>query len=245
MKLPSPLLRGSLVKRYKRFLADIELESGELITAHCANPGSMMGLKDPGMPCWVSKSDNPKRKLQYSLELLEADGALVGINTNNPNRIAFEAIEQDRIEALTGYETQRREVKYGENSRIDILLESTDRPPCYVEIKNCHLMRTPGLAEFPDSVTSRGAKHLQELANQVKLGNRAVMLFVIQRPDCYQFDTAGDIDPKYHDGLRQAAAAGVEVLCYACDLSLEDITLSEPRPWIGAPKGDLESQEVR
>ena len=238
MKLPQPLLRGTLIKRYKRFLTDIELETGELITAHCANPGSMMGLKTPGLTCWVSKSNNPKRKLKHSLELLEADGALVGINTNNPNRIAFEAIEQNLIQALAGYENIRREVKYGENSRIDILLEAADRPPCYVEVKNCHLMRTAGLAEFPDSVTNRGAKHLQELINQVQQGNRAVMLFIIQRPDCFSFDTAADIDPKYHDGLRQAAAAGVEVLCYACDLSLEDITLSAQRPWVGAPKND-------
>lgn len=234
MILPHPLVRGVLVKRYKRFLADVRLADGEIVTAHCANPGSMMGLNREGMTCWLSVSNNPKRKLGYSLEFVEADHALVAINTQNPNKIAFEAIQEDQIPELTGYSSMRREVKYGANSRIDILLEDAARPTCFVEIKNCHLMRTPGLAEFPDSVTARGAKHLRELADQVSNGHRAVMLFVIQRPDCDRFDIAGDIDPAYLEALRAAVDAGVEVLCYACDLSLEDIKLSGPVIWTGA-----------
>ena len=236
MKLPSPLARGTLLKRYKRFLADIELETGEMVTAHCANPGAMLGLNDPGLACWVSTSDNPKRKLKHSLELVEADGALVGINTSYPNRIAEEAVQSGAVEALTGYGSLRREVKYGKNSRIDLLLEDEARPPCYVEIKNIHLMRTPGLAEFPDCVTARGAKHLVELADMVDQGARAVMLFIVQRGDCKSFRTAGDIDPAYHEGLLRAAAAGVEVLCYDCNVTPEEITLARPLPWMDAPR---------
>ncbi len=231
MLLPAPLFEGELIKRYKRFLADIRLASDEVITAHCANPGAMTGLKTPGMKVWVSKSDNPKRKLKFSLELVEADGTLVGINTSYPNTIAYDAISNGQVAELTGYDTIRREVKYGSNSRVDLLLEKSSAPPCYVEVKNVHLMRTPGVAEFPDSVTARGAKHLVELSDMVKSGARAVMLFIVQRADCRFFQTAGDIDPKYHEGLQEAASHGVEVLCYACDLTLKDISLSHALNW--------------
>ncbi|MAB69428.1 MAG: DNA/RNA nuclease SfsA, partial [Oceanicaulis sp.] len=163
MRFPAPLHPGVLIKRYKRFLADVTLDTGDTVTAHCPNPGSMMGLKEPGSRCWLSHADDPRRKLKYTLEVLEADGALVGINTHRPNALAEEAIREGRIPSLSGYGSLRREVRYGVNSRIDLLLESEDRPACYVEVKNCHLMRTPGLAEFPDSVTTRGAKHLGEL----------------------------------------------------------------------------------
>ncbi len=230
MKLP-PLEPARLVKRYKRFLADVILETtGEATTAHCPNPGSMMGLKAEGLRVWTSASDNPARKLKRTLELVEVDGAFVGINTHNPNRLAVEAIEQGRIGELAGFERLRREVKYGENSRVDILLETAGGPH-FVEVKNCHLMRTPGFAEFPDSVTARGAKHLAELSREVAAGARATMLFIIQRPDCEVFDTAPDIDPVYHAALRDAAEAGVDVLCYDCHVSLDEIVVRRAIPW--------------
>ncbi|MEO0817601.1 MAG: DNA/RNA nuclease SfsA [Pseudomonadota bacterium] len=233
MRLPS-LIPATLHRRYNRFLADVTLtETGEEITVHCPNPGSMMGLKAPGSRVWLSTSDNPKRKLKHTLELVEADGGLVAINTNNPNKLAQEAIEAGKIPALTGFDTLRREVKYAERSRIDILLE-TGGEKTFVEVKNCHLMRRPGLAEFPDSVTSRGAKHLEDLAAMVRAGHRAVMLFIVQRSDCETFATAPDLDPTYHQGLITAAAAGVEVLIHDCHISESEITVRRALPWVPA-----------
>ena len=223
MRFSDPLHPGVLIKRYKRFLADVTLDSGETVTAHCPNPGSMMGLKDPGSRCWLSQTDNPKRKLKYTLEVLEADGALIGINTNRPNALAEEAITSGVIATLSGYDSLKREVKYGVNSRIDLLLQSDDRPACYVEVKNCHLMRTPGLAEFPDSVTTRGAKHLGELSDMVRQGCRAVQLFIVQRNDCDVLSPAEDLDPNYAQALRDAAASGVEVIAWACAVTLDGI----------------------
>ncbi|MCI4644268.1 MAG: DNA/RNA nuclease SfsA [Hyphomonadaceae bacterium] len=234
MQLP-PLIPGRLVRRYKRFLADIELdETGETIIAHCPNPGSMLGLKAPGSRVWLSVSDNPKRKLKHTLELIEADGTLIGINTNLPNKLAEEAIRAGTIPELTGFENLRREVKYAARSRVDLLLE-TGGQKTFVEVKNCHLMRQPGLAEFPDSVTSRGAKHLEDLAGEVATGHRAVMLFIVQRADCTAFATAADLDPAYHAGLQAAADAGVEVLVYDCHISEEDIKVRKAIPWVPAP----------
>lgn len=226
MRFSAPLHPGVLIKRYKRFLADVELASGEAVTAHCPNPGSMMGLKAPGSRCWLSHTDDPRRKLAYTLEVLEADNTLVGINTNRPNRLAEDAIAAGVIPALEGYDSLRREVKYGTNSRIDLLLEDPGRPSAYVEIKNCHLMRTPGLTEFPDSVTSRGAKHLGELSEMVRQGHRAVQLFIVQRNDCDRLAPADDLDPVYAQALRDAAAAGVEVMAWACAISLEGIEVT-------------------
>jgi len=228
MKFAQPLLPGRLIQRYKRFLADIELEDGALITAHCPNPGSMMGLKTPGSRCWVSLSDNPKRKLKHTLEVLEADGTLVAMNTMSPNRIAEAAVRSGEIAELAGYGAIRREVKYGVNSRIDLLLSGEGRPDCYVEVKNCHLMRTPGLAEFPDSVTARGAKHLFELSQRVGAGDRAVNLFIVQRGDCDRLSPAADLDPGYAEALRAAASSGVEILAYGCAVSLDGVALTEP-----------------
>jgi sugar fermentation stimulation protein A len=228
MQFSAPLQPARLIRRYKRFLADVELESGAQVTAHCANPGSMMGLKEPGLTCWVAPNDNPKRKLKYTLELVEADGALVAINTQNPNRIAEDAIRAGRIAPLAGYGAVRREVKYGANSRIDLLLEDEARPHAWVEVKNCHLMRTQGLAEFPDSVTTRGAKHLGELSNRVAAGDRAVQLFIVQRTDCNRLSPARDLDPAYARALDAAAAAGVEILAYACSIDLHGVELAGP-----------------
>jgi len=227
MDLP-PLVTGTLIKRYKRFLADVELDSGEVLTAHVANPGSMMGLDTPGSKVWLSKSDNPKRKLAYSWELLEVTGALVGINTMHPNKITAEGIVSGAIKELAGYGTLRREVKYGKSSRIDILLEDgPDGRPAYVEVKNVHLSRRPPLAEFPDSVTARGAKHLVELGDMVEAGHRAVMLYLIQRTDCDRFALARDIDPKYAESLDLARKRGVEVLAYGCTISPSAINVAQ------------------
>jgi sugar fermentation stimulation protein A len=222
MRFPTPLVQGRLLRRYKRFLADVELDGGEAVTAHCANPGSMMGLDAPGTRVWLSLSDNPKRKLRYSWELLQVDlgrgPAMVGINTAHPNRIVADAIGAGAVEELAGYGTLRREVKYGRNSRIDILLGQEDRPPCYVEVKNVHLMRDAGFAEFPDSVTARGAKHLAELSDMAAAGARAVMFFLVQRDDAERFGLAGDIDPHYAQCFAAARRAGVETLVYSCKL---------------------------
>lgn len=227
MDLP-PLVTGTLIKRYKRFLADVELDNGEVLTAHVANPGSMMGLDTPGSKVWLSKSDNPKRKLAYSWELLEVDSALVGINTMHPNKISAEGIENGAIKELAGYGTLRREVKYGKSSRIDILLEDgPDGHPTYVEVKNVHLSRRPPLAEFPDSVTARGAKHLVELGDMVEAGHRAVMLYLVQRTDCDRFALARDIDPTYAESLDLARKRGVEVLAYGCTISPSAINVAQ------------------
>ncbi|MCV6575653.1 MAG: DNA/RNA nuclease SfsA [Cohaesibacter sp.] len=230
MKLPTPLIPARLIKRYKRFLADMQLENGDIITAHCANPGSMLGLKEEGSLCWLSKSDNPKRKLAYSWELMEVDGALVGINTTHPNRIVEEAIKIGAITELSGYDEVLREVKYGENSRIDLLLRADDKPDCYVEVKNVHLLRQTGLAEFPDSVTKRGAKHLKELSNMVAQGHRAVMLYLIQRTDAQSFALARDIDPAYGTAFDEARQQGVEAYGYSCTITTNEITLNSAIP---------------
>jgi len=232
MRFSAPLVEGRLVRRYKRFMSDVELYTGEMVTAHCANPGSMLGLTTPGSRVWLSRSDNPKRKLAFSWELIEVDlgrgATLVGINTSSPNGAVASAIQNDLIPELTGYASLRREVRYGGNSRIDILLEDEARPPCYVEIKNVHLMREAGLAEFPDSVTVRGAKHLAALSQMAAASARAVMVYFVQRGDADAFALAEDIDPTYAAAFRAAAASGVEALALVSSLSLEG--LSPPRP---------------
>jgi sugar fermentation stimulation protein A len=234
MKFPAPLIHGRLVKRYKRFLADVILDSGETVTATCPNTGSMIGLAEPGLGVWLSESDSPSRKYRHTWELVEADtdGArsLVGINTNHPNRLVSEAIAAGAIPELSGYASLRREVKYGLASRIDILLEDPAKGLAYVEIKNVHLSRAPGLAEFPDSVTERGVKHLRELTSMVQEGHRAVMLYLIQRAEAEAFDLALDIDPAYAGAFDAARAAGVEALAYRCHISPSEIVLGTPVP---------------
>ena len=229
MEFKSPLVSGRLIKRYKRFLADVALDDGREITASCPNTGSMMGLTTPGFRVWCSESDSPTRKYRHTLELVcdTTHGAetLVGINTGHPNAIVFEAIANKKISSLKGYRDARREVKYGENSRIDILLEDPKKGLCYVEIKNVHLVRKKGLAEFPDSVTARGVKHLGELANMVRDGHRAVMMFLIQRPDANRLELASDIDPAYAEAFDAAVASGVEPLAYRCEITPTAITL--------------------
>ena len=236
MRFKTPLERGTLIRRYKRFLADVTLPDGTETTIHVPNPGAMLGLTEPGLPVWMSRSPDPKRKLPLTLEMVELPGVgLVGVNTMNPNRIGEAAIAEGRIAELTGYPILRREVRYDENSRIDILLQSDpdalQRPSAWVEIKNVHFNRTPGLAEFPDCKTERAVKHLKALERVVDAGDRAVMLFIVQRMDCTAFTTADDIDKAYGPALREAASHGVEVLCYSCHLTPEAIRLDRALPW--------------
>lgn len=233
MRFGAPLFRGRLLRRYKRFLSDIELENGETVTAHVANPGAMLGLAEPGSAVLVSRSDDPKRKLPYSWEMVRIGRRWVGLNTSRPNRIAEEAIAAGKVAELAGYGGIRREVRYGANSRVDLVL-GDGAEACFVEIKNAHLMRTKGLAEFPDSVTKRGARHLEELAILAKQGTRAVVLIVVQRQDCKRFAVAADIDAAFAAAWTAAEAAGVEMLCYACTLSPREIVLDKPLPIVTA-----------
>ncbi len=226
MNFTNALVKGTLKSRYKRFLADIELEDGTVVTAHCANPGSMLGLKQPGSEVWVSPvPPGSTRKLVYDWQLVRVDEALVGINTSLPNQLVDEALRAGRIKELLGYDTIRREVPYGNRSRVDFILEKVGEPPCYLEVKNVHLKRHDK-AEFPDSVTKRGTKHLQELEKVVQQGARAVMLYVVQRGDCQSFALAADIDPDYAAAAQQAYAAGVEKLCYYCYIHLNGIEIA-------------------
>jgi len=230
MKLPLDLVPATLLRRYKRFLADVELADGSVITAHVANPGAMIGLQAPGARVWLSKSPSKTRKLPFSWELIEADFGngpeLVGVNTMHPNAIVAEALADNAIPELAGYDVIRREVKYGAASRVDFLLEHPSRPPCYVEVKNVHMMRQPGLAEFPDSVTARGARHLDELAAMVAAGARAVMLFVVQIGSSTAFALARDIDPAYGRAFDKARAADVEAIACTCQIDHGSIVLA-------------------
>ena len=233
MHFSDPLMEARLIRRYKRFLADIEWPDGTTDTVHCPNPGAMLGLDAPGSRVFVSRSLNSKRKYPLTLEIVEADSTLVGVNTVLPNRLAQEAITNGTITELAGYDTLRREVRYGRNSRIDFLLEHPGRPICYVEVKNVHLRRQPGLVEFPDCVTARGAKHLVELGDQAEAGHRALMLFIIQRSDGARFDLARDIDPKYAAAFARARQRGVEALAYSCTVSARRIQVTMPVPIAG------------
>ena len=234
MEFSVPLVPGRLIRRYKRFLADVELAGRRTVTAHCPNPGSMLGLADPGLDVWLSPTDGKPGRLSYRWELVRLETGLVGINTQTPNRLAAEAITGGLVPELAGYPQLRREVRYGRNSRIDLMLEADDRPPCYVEVKNVHLRRPesddPDAAEFPDSITKRGTKHLAELVEMTASGARAVTMFIVQREDCHHFRIAGDIDPAYQRAMDRAVAAGVEILCYACRVSHHGIWVDRPVP---------------
>jgi sugar fermentation stimulation protein A len=237
MRFATPLIPARLIRRYKRFLADVALDSGQEITAHVANPGAMLGLATPGARVWLSKSENPNRKLPYSWELVEVDFGggpeLVGVNTGHPNALVAEALSAQSFPDFASYRSVRREVKYGTNSRIDFLLESDGQPPCYLEIKNVHLMRSAGLAEFPDCVTARGAKHLDELAAMVEAGARAAMLFVVQIGSANRFTLARDIDPAYGKAFDRARDIGVAALAWRCSIGREGIEVSEQVPIVG------------
>ncbi|MBY4894338.1 DNA/RNA nuclease SfsA [Rhodobacteraceae bacterium N5(2021)] len=232
MRFPTPLVPAHLLRRYKRFLSDVVLDDGREVTAHCPNPGAMLGLKDDGARVWLLPNDDPKKKLKYGWRLVELpDGHFAGIDAGLPNTLVKEALAEGRIEALRGYSSIRPEQKYGdENSRIDFLLSDPGRPDAFVEVKNCHLRRDDDWAEFPDCVTERGAKHLRELTKIAQSGSRAVMLYVVQRTDCTRFRLAPDLDPAYARAFDAARDAGVEVLCHGTDITPDGITLTGPLP---------------
>lgn len=224
MHFPTPLLHGQFMKRYKRFFADVQLDNGTVVTAHCANTGSMQGLLDPSFGAWVMPVDKPDAKLKYKLELIETPTSLVGVNTSRPNHIVQEALAAKAVPELAAYDTIKPEVKYGANSRIDVLLQGEGLPDCYVEVKNTTLA-DGDTALFPDAVTTRGTKHLNELMEMVQQGHRAVMLYLVNRSDCTHFMAAKDIDPTYAQTLQQAQQKGVELLAYQCKVSPEEIVL--------------------
>ena len=223
------LVRGVLVRRYKRFLADVRLDNGRIVTAHCPNTGSMQGCCEPGRTVYLSRHDNPKRKLKYTWELIKMPGSLVGVNTLVPNRLVFQAVQEGLIPELAGYKKSAREVGIGNGSRIDLMLADGPTALCYVEIKNCTLVEN-GAALFPDAVTSRGLRHLDALEALVKAGCRSVMFYFIQRMDAKSFSPADTIDSDYGRGLRRAVSRGVEILAYDVYLDLVGIRLNRKIP---------------
>jgi len=223
MKFPSPLVEARLIRRYKRFLADVLFPDGTEMTVSVPNTGSMLGLTEPGSRVLLVHSPSATRKYAYSLEMVEADGGWVGINANLPNRLAAEAIRAGLVDDLGEYPTIKPEQRYGTRSRIDFLLEHPERPPAYVEVKNVHFMRTPGLAEFPDTVTERGARHLDELAAVREAGCRAIMLYIVQRTDCTRFSLCSDLDPAYCAAFERARRAGIEAFVLGCHISADEI----------------------
>ena len=228
MQFQTPLVPARLIRRYKRFLADIRLDDGREVTAHCANPGSMMGLAEEGMKIWVESNDDPKKKLKYGWRLVDHEnGHFTGVDTAVPNRALRAALMAGEVREFAAYSEVLPEQKYGEKSRIDFLLKGDGLPDAYIEVKSVTLSRQAGLAEFPDSVTARGTKHLGELAAMVELGHRAVMFYLVQRTDCTAMALAGDIDPAYAAAFAKARAAGVEVLCYDTQISPERVELGQ------------------
>ncbi|MBN2331852.1 MAG: DNA/RNA nuclease SfsA [Deltaproteobacteria bacterium] len=225
-----PLIKGRLVRRYKRFLADVQLENGQLVTAHCPNSGRMISCSEPGRPVYLSRANNPKRRLPYTWELIDMPSSLVGVNTIVPNRLVKKAIIEHQIPELDGYLIINSEVPYGQNSRIDLLLSNPEQEKrCYVEIKNCTLVED-GLAMFPDAVTSRGLKHLVELEKQVAEEQRGIIFFLIQRMDAQRFRPADHIDPAYGRQLRHARDHGVELVIYDVFIDTKRISIGHPLP---------------
>lgn len=223
MQFQTPLEPATLLRRYKRFLADVRLSDGREVTAHCANPGSMMGLAEAGTAAWVEPNDDPKKKLKFGLRIVEPEGARVVVDTSIANRVVGEALRAGQIADLAG--AVRSEVRYGANSRADFLVENGGR--VWVEVKSVTLSREKGRAEFPDSKTARGAKHLGELAARVGEGDRAVMLYLVSRDDCDRFAVAADIDPAYAAAEQAARAAGVEFRVFDVGISPQCITFGK------------------
>ena len=229
MRFQTDLVPARLIRRYKRFLADCTLEDGREVVAHCANPGSMMGLAEPGTKIWLEPNDDPKKKLKYGWRLVDHEnGHFTGVDTSLPNKAVRTALESGEIAALAEYTTVKPEVKYGTNSRVDFLLSATDLPDAYVEVKSVTLCREAKLAEFPDSVTARGAKHMGDLAEVARAGHRAVLLHLVQRTDCTHVTLAADIDPAYAAAHEAATQAGVETLCIGTHITPQGVTIAEP-----------------
>jgi sugar fermentation stimulation protein A len=230
MRFQTELVPARLIRRYKRFLAECTLEAdGREVTAHCANPGSMMGLAAEGTRIWLEPNDDPKKKLKYGWRLVDHEnGHFTGVDTSLPNRALKAAFMAGAVPGFEHYTMVRPEVKYGQNSRIDFLLSGEGLPDAYVEVKSVTLSRTPGLAEFPDSVTARGAKHLAELAAVAQAGHRAVMLYLVQRSDCAAFTLAADIDPAYAAAYRAARAQGIETYCFGTNISPQGVEIAAP-----------------
>ena len=226
MQIDKPVTIGRFVKRYKRFLTDVEAEDGTVVTAHCPNTGSMRGCLEEGARVALRDSQDPKRKLQLTFQTIEVDGTWVNVDTGLPNALAYEAVEAGAIQELTGYETLRREVKYGTGSRIDLLLEDPKKGRAYVEVKNTTL-KEGTVAKFPDAVTTRGKKHLLELREVVAAGDRGVMLFCVSRSDVKSFEPADEIDPDYAATLREVAKEGVEVLAFSTHVTPTSFELGE------------------
>jgi sugar fermentation stimulation protein A len=228
MKFEKPLIRATLIRRYKRFLADVTLEDGREVTAHVANPGSMMGMAGAGSTVWLEQNDDPKRKLKYSWKLIEIGNAMIGVDTGAANRVVKEALQSGALGL--GYSHFKPEVKYGEGSRVDFLLTDDKKPDLYLEVKSVTLSRKDGLGEFPDSKTERGAKHMGELAAMVQGGHEAMVLFLVQRTGITSVDVARDIDPKYATAFDNARAAGVQVVCFDCVIGTHGITFGKQLP---------------
>ena len=226
MRFQTPLVPAILIRRYKRFLADVRLDNGQEVTAHCANPGSVMGLAEPGTKVWLEPNNDPKKKLKFGWRVVEHDtGHFTGVDTSLPNRMLRAALEARKVPGLDRFSTLRAEVPYGEKSRGDFLLRTENQPDTYVEVKSVTLSRTPGCAEFPDSVTARGTRHLQDLEAMIDVGHRAVMLYLIQRTDCTSFTLAADIDPAYANAWNKATSAGLETLAFDCHITPNGVTL--------------------
>ena len=224
MKFKERLSQGTLIKRYKRFFVDIK-HNNKIITAHCPNSGSMMGLLDEGNKTWFSESNNPKRKLKYTLEIIEVGKNLVGINTLLTNKLVLEALNSKKIKSLIKFDNIKTEVNFSNNTRFDFLI-SNNKEKCFLEVKNVTLVRQEKVAEFPDSITSRGTKHLKELINAKKKGFQSYILYLIQREDCQSFKIAKDIDENYEIAFNNAKKTGVKILCYDCKISHEEVKLN-------------------
>lgn len=223
------LIPGILVRRFKRFFADVQLSTGDVVTAYCPNTGVMLGVTEPGLPVWIQHTPSPRRRLAYTWHMVEAEGTYVGVNTMMPQTIVREALAQKQLSPFLDYTQIREEVPYGQRSRVDFLLTTPDHPPCYLELKNVHLKRGH-TACFPDTPTTRGVKHLKDLAAQAQQGHRALVMYVVQRRDCTHFQVAHDIDPDYAQASLLAQQAGVEFLSYGCHISPSGIELQAHQP---------------
>jgi len=225
MKFKNKLIPSKFQKRYKRFFTDVE-SKGKTLTSHCANSGSMLGLLDEGNKTWISPADNPDRKLKYTLEIINDKKSNVGVNTHLANRIVEEAIEQKIIKEIKNYSEYQREVKFGLHSRFDFELKNKNKK-AFLEVKNVTLSRQNGIAEFPDAVTSRGLKHLEELEKAIKKGYESFLIYLVQREDCNEFRIAKDIDPKYYEGFLKAKKNGVKFISYSCKVNEKEIYVNK------------------